>query len=190
MRIRNTMIIALAFFALSLVFIAPASAAYITVDDSNPFTVTITAGQFEGGFYVDGQLLTSGYDSGSVTLLDGMHSFYGAWVTVGAPDGGAQVLFAHTGNPTRVTSGLGIYWVNNDGIYSTFNGGFAGYAGPAGYFDTQLPTVSQDGHTEYSSAPYMGITFISENPVPIPSGILLLAPGFLGLVALRKRFRR
>ncbi|MCX5805967.1 MAG: VPLPA-CTERM sorting domain-containing protein [Proteobacteria bacterium] len=189
MHIRNAMIVALASFALSLLFIAPASAAWFTIDDSNPLTVTISAGQFEGGFYVDGQLLTSGYDSGSITLPDSVHDFSGSWITYGAPAGNTEILFARAGNPTIVTSGLMASWENSDVIFSYLEGGFGCYVGP-GYFTTGNTTVLQDGHTEYSSAPYMGITFVSENPVPIPSALLLFAPGLAGLAALRRRFRK
>jgi hypothetical protein len=200
MRIRNAMIVALASIALSLVFIAPASAAWFIIDDSNPLTVTISAGDFEGGFYVEGQPLplTIGFGNrGSITLPDigEGYSISGSWITQGE-SGSKEILFALAGNPTVVTSGLTAYWVGEEGKgspFSSFNGesGFGCYNGPAGYPEvTPNSIVFQDGHTESYETPYLSITFISENPVPIPSALLLFAPGLAGLAAIRRRFTK
>ena len=68
-------------------FSAPASAAFITIDDRNVNSVTISAGDFEGGFFVNGDLLTTGLgNSGSVTLADGGFTISGSWIDEGGAD--------------------------------------------------------------------------------------------------------
>jgi len=63
-----------AFSVAALTLSVPASAAFITIDDSDLATITITAGDFEEGFFVDGNLLTSGLGNSARSLCRwGLH---------------------------------------------------------------------------------------------------------------------
>ncbi len=66
---RKILLASVAAFSLAAGAMEPANAAFINIDDSDPNTITINAGDFEGGFSVNGNLLTSGLgNSGSITL--------------------------------------------------------------------------------------------------------------------------
>lgn len=167
-------------------FALPASAAYIAIDDSDINTITITAGDFEEGFYVNGVLLTMGVgDSGSITLLDGGYGISGSWIDLGAADGTrVDLLFALATNPTFSTSGLE-FGAASDGFLATLSGSFGGYIDPSLYFGTDLPTLGQNGQTGYSGTGYLSVSFRSE--VPVPATALLLVIGALGAAFARKR---
>lgn len=57
--------------SLAMCLTAPAHAAFVTIDDSHPDLVTITAGDFEGGFFVNGTLLSSCLGSSASITLPG-----------------------------------------------------------------------------------------------------------------------
>ena len=177
---------------LGLLASTPGQAAYINVDDSDPDFITITAGDFEGGFSVNGILLTTGLNSsGSVTLADGSpsnsgYSISGSWIDNGAAGGTTvSIPFALADNPTFVTSGIG-FNATSDGTSATLSGYFAGYIDPSHYGSTVLTTVLQDGHTEIRGVPFLTVQFRSE-AVPEPASLALLTAGLFGLVAARGR---
>ena len=167
-------------------FASPAQAAYITIDDSDLTKITITAGDFEFGFSVDGALLTSGLGaSGSITLDDNGHAFSGSWFDPsGAPASRLDIAFALPGNPTFTTSGVESARTTV-GFISTLAGSFGGYINPSFYFFTGTPTVLQDGHTEFGSLPFLSASFTSEVPVPEPTTLVLV--GSAGLALIRRR---
>ena len=169
---------------------APASAAFIAVDDSDPLTITITAGDFEGGFSVNGNLLTSGLgNSASITLADGGYSISGSWIDLGQA-GGARVdlLFALPVNPTFSTSGIE-FGATTDGSLGTLNGSFGGYIDPTFYFPTGLPTLPQDGRTGFAGMPFLSVSFVSEQALPEPGTLALMGLG-AALVGWRRRVNR
>ena len=174
---------------LGLLASTPGQAAYINVDDSDPDFITITAGDFEGGFSVNGILLTTGLgNSGSTTLADNSYSISGSWIDHGAAGGTTvSIPFALADNPTFVTSGIEFGATSNASSgMATLSGSFGGYVNPSLYFFTLLPTVPQDGHTENGSVDFLSVQFISE-AVPEPASLALLAAGLFGLVAARGR---
>lgn len=165
----------------------PAQAAFINVDDSDPNTITITAGDFEGGFSVNGSLLTSGLgNSASITLADGGYSISGTWIDLGGAHGQrVDILFALPTDVTFSTSGIEFGATSDDGE-ATLGGSFGGFVGPSLYFFTGLPTVAQDGHTEIGGIAFLSVSFKSE-AVPAPATALLLASLIPGVAAIRRR---
>jgi len=167
-------------------FASPAHAAYINIDDSDFTKITLTAGDFEFGFSVDGILLTTGLGaSGSITFTDSGHTIDGSWID---PSGDAVAPFAIAfelpGNPTFTTSGIEFTRTTRGGI-ATLAGSFGGYIDPSFYFFTGAPTVLQDGHTEFGGVPFLSTSFKSEAAVPEPTTLVLV--GSAGLALIRRR---
>lgn len=175
-------------FAAAVAFSAPASAAYIAIDDSDVNNITITAGDFERGFSVNGNLLTSGLgNSGSITLADGGHSISGSWIDLGQ-SGGLRVdlLFAFLADPTGATSGVE-FGASTDGSMGTLGGTFGGLIGSP-YFSTALPTFDQDDPTtRFGSLPFLSVSFTPEAAARVPEPGTLALLGIAGLAALRRR---
>ncbi len=169
--------------------VAPAQAAFITIDDSDPSFITITAGDFEGGFFVDGVLLTTGLgSSGSITFPDGGHSISGTWIDLGATAPGSRVdiLFAVASDPAFATSGVE-FGASTDGLSATLGGSFGGFIDPSLYFPTALPTFLQDGSTQFGGLPFLSVSFKSEL-VPTPGTLALAGLLLAGLPLVRRRF--
>lgn len=166
----------------------PAQGAFITIDDSDPNTITITAGDFEGGFSVDGNLLTTGLgNSNSITLPDGGYSISGSWIDLGLAAGTrVDILFALPGNPTFSTSGIEFGAVAG-GVGAQLAGSFGGFVDPTLYFSTALPTLPQDGATANGSTAFLTVSFKSEAAaVPEPGTLSLLGLALFGML-LRRR---
>jgi VPDSG-CTERM motif len=197
-QVMKTRILVLAVtFALSLT--VQSKAAFINIDDSDVNNITLTAGDFEGGFYVDGILLTTGVGySGSITFSDTadgqytgfpFHSFSGRWIDL-SQTGTLPVysadLFGAGGNTfsyfERNTQSLTSFG-NIVGYYAAYNG--------TSHFSTSNPLSAQDGHTEYGGVPFLSWSFKSESAESVPdtsATLALLGASFLGLAAQRRRF--
>ncbi|MBX9583347.1 MAG: PEP-CTERM sorting domain-containing protein [Gemmataceae bacterium] len=178
--------------ALLAALAAPAAnAAYITIDDSDPDSITITAGDFEGGFFVDGDLLTIGLgDSGSITLPDGGYLIAGSWIDLGEAGGDrVDVSFALSTDPTAVTSGVE-FGAGSDGFFATLTGSFGGFTGFP-YFFTADPTFPQDGSTVPFGVAFLSGSFTSEAAepaaVPEPATLALVAGVVPFAAAVRRR---
>jgi len=177
--------------ALSLAVPTTTRAAYLAIDDSDPNTITISAGDFEEGFYVDGNLLTIGLGSGnSITLPDAGYTLSGKWIDLGLTTPGSQVrlLFVDAGDPTAVMSGVELT-ANSDGFLGDTFGSSGGYTGIPYFFVAEL-TYPQNGPTQNGSFPFLSISFTPEHP-GVPDGgssalLLALAAGTLSFAARRK----
>ena len=182
---RKALLSAIALCALTL-FAAPANAAYILWDDNDLGQITVTAGDFEFGFSVNGSQLTIGLgNSGSITLVDADGQFSGSWFDLGQSVAGhTDVLFGLPSDPTAVTSGVE-YTLATDGRVGTITGTFGGFNGIP-YFGAGS-TFAQDGHVELFNAPFLSMSFDSE-AVPEPATLLMAVPavGFF----IRRRLRR
>lgn len=174
-------------FSLMLIgLFGSAEAAYISIDDSDPTTVTITAGDFEGGFSVNGTLLTTGLgQSASITLPDEGYFIEGSWIDGGAADGtSVAIFFALAGDLSFATSGVE-FSATSDGQMATLAGSLGGFVDPSLYFPSPVPTVLQDGRTADGSTSFLTVSFTSEAVnVPEPASWLLALGGVL---ALRRR---
>jgi len=179
--------------ALALGLSVSAQAAYISIDDSDLNTITITAGDFENGFSVNGTPFAFGLGvSDSITLLDGGYTFEGSWIDLGLSGDGtsSRVLFSESSNPTGITSGI-IATASSDGFFGSLSGSsFGGFNGLV-YF-TEAGAFDQNSGTQTGGLPYLSISFTPEATGTVPeggsSGMLLgLTTCVLGMVARRIR---
>ena len=180
--------------AILLASFAPAQAAFIVIDDSNLSTITITAGDFENGFFVNGLPLTSGLgNAGSATLPDSANSVFGTWIDNGATLPGARVdlLYAMPGSPTAVTSGVTLTAETN-GFLAEVSGTFGGFTGASYNFPPAAPTIDQtSGQQSNGGFPFLSIRFIPESvdQIPEPASLGLLASAFAAFAWARGRCR-
>lgn len=166
-----------------------ASAAHITIDDTDIDTYTVSWNYFEGGVTVNGTSF-AGIATGSATFDDSVHlTFDGYWIDTGdvTAVSGTFELGSVFGAPGDITSSIG-FVVTPDGPsyanvgldFDAFTGSVYG-AGPTSYFQGDVLSFG---------APFLGITYHSEAadtaPVPAPASLALLGLGLLGLGLRRK----
>lgn len=167
--------------------VGPSQAAFITIDDSDPNTVTIIAGDFEGGFTLNGLLFTSGLgNSNSTTLADGaFHSFDARWIDRRAGGSNLELYF---GTGTDITSGMAATFTTAPSFSGNASlvGDFYGYDGSV--IGNGVIGAPQDGSTQIAGYNGLSISFKSES-VPEPASMALLGAGILGLGLVRRNRR-
>ncbi len=147
---------------------APASAAYLTIDDSNPGTYTLTAGGFNG-FSVDGAIVVNSALQTGLVFADGLDHYFsatllGAIVPIAV---NAYVEFALPSAPTELTSYLAYTYSSDitiNGAVATLSGSFGG-AGDFPYFGAGPGALPQDGRTVTIPLAGVDLTFVSESPL-------------------------
>jgi hypothetical protein len=164
----------------------PAQAAFLIIDDSDPDTITVTAGDFESGFSVNGTLLTIGLsDNGSATFNDGtVLGFEGSWIDLGLSDADYDINF---GIGNVIFSGVEAGG-STDGFLGTITGEFAGFD-PSTNYGVGAGVLPQDGSTVDFSFPFLGARFVSEARVPEPTTLAALGVG-LALIGFSRRRSR
>lgn len=165
-------------------------AAYITIDDSDPNNMTVSAGDFENGLSINGSLFTSGLGVGNSQVFpDGGLNISGSWIDLGQSSGTVHLFFADAADPTAVTSGVELT-ATTDGFYGNLFGSTGGYTGVP-YFPTAEPTYSQQGGTQFGGFPYLSIAFTPEHAAVPETGstlaLLGLAVSALGVMTRRIR---
>ncbi len=170
--------------AMLLTAFAPAGAAFIDIDDSDLNTITITAGDFEGGFFVGGVFLTSGAgNSASVTLPDDGYAISGQWDDLGATPPGSRVdlVYSFLGSPF-ITSGVESVAT----AAGNLQGSVGGFSGIEYFFSTASPLDQAGGLTSSGSLPSLSVSFVPE-AVPEPAAVGLTISGLAALAARRRR---
>ena len=166
-----------------------ATAAHITIDDTDVDDVTISWVHFEGGFKVNG---TSYGSAGSLTLTDVSSTpltFEGLWTDLDAnADSMDFDLGSNPGAPGDITSALGFDIFDNDpSSYAKIAGDFLAYnaftyfTGPNSYFQ---------GDSLGYSASYLTFSYHSEageSTVPAPPALALFGLALLGLGIRRQQ---
>lgn len=148
-------------------------AAFITIDDSVSGSVTISAGDFENNFRVNGITLSNGlFSSGSLTVSAGTTlDFTGSWITDEEPLPPSQTWYIiNPANPSVVEDILSVEF-GEDGygyIFGTF----------ASNVNLPLPPELPSGNSLFLegpsaldfSAPFSGnvVIFQSEETSPVP----------------------
>ncbi|MBI3837457.1 MAG: PEP-CTERM sorting domain-containing protein [Planctomycetia bacterium] len=185
----------------------PVSSATIGIDDTSPAEViVISANNFEGGFFVNGQLVQMGGTPGSITVPEtGQVSFHGVWNTP-FTSGNFQRTIYLVEQPTDPTSPPLVsdildYRVDASEISSaTIDGTFVSDVDdnlgtlPAGvnsadvFVEDGQPVPFFGGPGQFNG--FLEGQIISDVNIPEPSTLVLLGLGLVSLVCchLRKPF--
>jgi len=159
--------------ALGLLLLAPTIVlgAWFGIDDQDFDNVTVSVATFESGFRVNGNLIQSGYTSGSTTLSDSAaFTFYGKWRVDGATFSDARTVYVInplTNNVEAIldytASNISYYWAEISGTFTPDGPGDLG-AVPGG---TDPDDIFLMGTAFGFSQPYSSNTVFTE-PIPEP----------------------
>lgn len=162
----------------------------LTVDDSDPSTMSITASGFTGGLLVDiGGAYTALPDGDTLTLPDGAYFIHGTWAWPSSVDqnGSITLQFAKPPDMISVVSGLQLDWTDFPATdTTTLNAWIMGDVGKPWHGSVE-PTLDPASGTATASLPEK--LFVSFRPeteiatVPEPGSLGLLATA-LALMAL------
>lgn len=169
--------------ALAGVLVSPSQAAFVTIDDRDADSFTITVGGFDLGGLVNGNVLGTGGATQSFTFADGFFSMSASWSGAGVAYAYATGHYGLLGDPDAVTSAFALE-INGGSLSSTVDLSGGGYTGNP-YLSG--PTSLQDGRTYVTDVGGLTVTFITE-AVPEPGSLALVGLG-LGALPLARRRR-
>jgi len=145
-------------------------AANIRVDDTSPNgKITITADDFESGFFVNGTEIQLGLGNpGSITIPEsaGAVSFHGEWIDLGQTSPGSRTIYlVETCNPQKISDVLQ-FTLKTDGFQGTIDATFI--SGPKIGLGQLPPGVNandvfvEDGTPAPFTAPFLTGAVISD----------------------------
>ncbi len=191
MKTKNSPSLLLALVSLAAPAMAPA--ANLSFDNSVTSTVTVTAGDFESGLYLNGSAspLQQGYNSASSSLSPGNTpiSFSGTWIELGQSGTGTNTLYVVIPGTSNVVNIFSYQWATG-GFQSTVSGTFtSGSLGTVPDGVNPSNVYPANGTPIGWSLPFLGgeIRVADLTVVPEPAGPAMLAAGLLALGMARRR---
>jgi hypothetical protein len=167
-----------------------ARAAFMSINDvTSPLaTLTFSLNDFEGGFFINGNLVQQGLGHPAIVNVpeSPMVTFTGNWIDLGqTPTGTHTIFWVYPTQPGTVSDEL---------TFSTNSSGGFGHMSGTWLTNVNIPLpggatgIPENGATVDFSQPFFTAQAIAGDPpaIPEPSTLALLGLGVVGLAAWRR----